>query len=59
MTAKFDLTKKTLLQSTMDTLDCGEHYAKEVIDAIIDAGEEFTEKSVKECDEYLQYDARA
>jgi len=56
---KFDLTKKTLLQSTMDTLECGESYAKEVITALIESGEELTEKTVIECDEYLQYDGRA
>lgn len=54
----FDLAKKPLLQSTMDTLECGEVYAKEIIDALIERGEEFTEKSVKECDEYLKYDGR-
>ena len=56
---KFDLSRKTLLQSVIDTLECGDQLAKDVIDELINAGEEFTEKSVTECAEYLEHDGRA
>ena len=50
---KFDLTKKSLLQSTIDTLLCDEQFAKEVIHALMENGEEFTQETVLEYGEKL------
>lgn len=58
-TESFNLAKKPLLQCVIDTADCNEDFAKEIIDQLIAAGEEFTAQAVIECVDYLERDGRA